>query len=54
MEWYEVSLTDIPSNENALLLEDINVKRPIKKENKIESVALEKTLRQVIEKIKGN
>lgn len=54
MDWYEVSLTDIPGNENALLLEDINVKRPIKKENKIESVALEKTLRQVIEKIKGN
>jgi hypothetical protein len=54
MEWYEVSLTDIPSNENALLLEDINAKRPIKKENKIESVALEKTLQQVIDRIKGN
>lgn len=27
-EWYEVSLTDIPSNENALLLEYAETKRP--------------------------
>lgn len=53
-EWDEVSLTDKPSNENALLLENANRERPIKKENKIESVALEKTLQQVIERIKGN
>lgn len=53
-EWDEVSLTDKPSNENAMLLEAANKERPIKKENKIESIALEKTLQQVIQKIKGN
>lgn len=53
MDWYEVSLTDIPSNENALLLEDINAKKTIKKNIKPDAVALEKTLQQVIERIKG-
>lgn len=55
-EWYEVSLTDIPSNENALLLEYANTKKEKienKKDNEIESIALEKTLQRVIETIKG-
>ena len=52
-EWYEVSLTDIPSNENALLLEFANSKKQPKLPEKIECVALENTLQKVIEQIKG-
>lgn len=52
-EWYEVSLTDIPSNENALLLEYANTKKQPKPQSSLSSVELEKTLQQVIEKIKG-
>jgi len=55
-EWYEVSLTDIPSNENALLLEHAKNKKQNmqnKKDNELESINLEKALQQVIETIKG-
>lgn len=31
-EWYEVSLTDIPANENALLLEQAKAQKPVEEE----------------------
>lgn len=55
-EWYEVSLTDIPANENALLLEQINENRiesQIKEENKIDDKELEKVLERIKESIRG-
>ena len=51
-EWYEVSLTDIPSNENALLLEYANTKKPIQ-ENKLGANELETLLEKVTENIRG-
>lgn len=36
-EWYEVSVTDIPANENALLLEFANSKKELQKEAKQET-----------------
>ena len=36
-EWYEVSVTDIPANENALLLEFANSKKEPQKEIKQEA-----------------
>ena len=51
-EWYEVSLTDIPSNENALLLEYANTKKPIQ-ENKLGTNELETLLEKVTENIRG-
>lgn len=52
-EWYEVSLTDIPSNENALLLEYVNSKIKKTNNNQVSNIKLENALQQVIEKIKG-
>lgn len=52
-EWYEVSLTDIPSNENALLLEYANTKKPIQVKDKIETNDLKTLLEKVTEKIRG-
>lgn len=52
-EWYEVSLTDIPSNENALLLEYANTKKPIQVKDKIETNDLKALLEKVTEKIRG-
>lgn len=52
-EWYEVSLTDIPSNENALLLEYANGKKP-KPERKISDSEMARIfLEQVIDNVKG-
>lgn len=51
-EWYEVSLTDIPSNENALLLEYANTKKHVP-ENKIGANELETLLEKVTENIRG-
>jgi len=52
-EWYEVSLTDIPSNENALLLEYANDKRikPISKNTESEMAQI--FLQKVIDNVKG-
>lgn len=52
-EWYEVSLTDIPSNENALLLEYVNAKNPIQVKDKIETNDLKILLEKVTERIRG-
>lgn len=52
-DWYEVSLTDIPSNENALLLEYANTKRPAPKNDKIGDRELETLLEKVTENIRG-
>ena len=52
-EWYEVSLTDIPSNENALLLEFANSKKMDKKEEKLEDSDLKALLQKVTEEIRG-
>lgn len=64
-EWYEVSWTDIPANENALLLEYANTKKPVvlEKEEEIEQeeeqkeenkVQLEQNvLDNILEKIRG-
>lgn len=52
-EWYEVSLTDIPSNENALLLEFANTKKQIPQNSKIGASELETLLEKVTENIRG-
>ena len=52
-EWYEVSLTDIPSNENALLLEFANTKKQIPENKKIGTSELETLLEKVTENIRG-
>ena len=52
-EWYEVSLTDIPSNENALLLEYVNTKKIIQKKDIIGINELETLLEKVTENIRG-
>lgn len=50
-EWYEVSLTDIPSNENALLLEFANSKRVVKQDNDSNNVLSQMLLQKVIDKL---
>jgi len=60
-EWYEVSLTDIPANENALLLEFAESKRKKQEEKLQQSVAenvitakdVQTTLERITEKIRG-
>lgn len=58
-EWYEVSLTDIPSNENALLLEFAEAKRQQKKQTSLEveeSISandMQLAIKNIIEKIRG-
>lgn len=65
-EWYEVSLTDIPANENALLLEFANAQKPQKEEEvppveleqegqaeKDLSLDVEKTLENITNRIRG-
>lgn len=59
-EWYEVSLTDIPSNENALLLEYAESKRPQKQtqtpqkvENEFSARDIEDMTKSITERIRG-
>lgn len=58
-EWYEVSLTDIPSNENALLLEFAEAKRQQKKQTSLEveeSISandMQLAIKNITEKIRG-
>ena len=60
-EWYEVSITDIPANENALLLEFANTKKPQKVEgegkqegnNGITDVEIGIALENITKKIRG-
>ena len=56
-EWYEVSLTDIPSNENALLLEFAESKKqkqkPQKVENEISAQDISIMTQKIINRIRG-
>lgn len=56
-EWYEVSLTDIPSNENALLLEFAESKKqkqkPQKVENEISAQDISIMTQNIINRIRG-
>ena len=55
-EWYEVSVTDIPANENALLLEFANTKKPQRNEDEeknITDVEIGIALENITKRIRG-
>ena len=51
-DWYEVSWTDIPSNENALMLEAALASKPKAEEEPTEEETKEEDIKIVLEKIK--